>query len=62
MSGGGGALHEGGVGGGTRAAMTPAFDTPIECPEKKLTGLEGERNKQVTKLVSGLFLNNKSVL
>ena len=46
------ALHEGGVGGGTRAGMTPALDTPTECPEKKLTELEGERNKQGTKLVS----------
>ena len=49
------------MGGGTRAGMTPAFDTPTECPEKKLTELEGERNKQGTKLVSVLF-NNKSAL
>lgn len=30
------ALHDGGMGGGTRAGMTPAFDTPSVCPEKKL--------------------------
>lgn len=54
VGGGSGALHEGGMGGGTRAGMTPAFDTPIEWPEKKLTELEGERNKQGTKLVSVL--------
>ena len=52
VSGGSGALHEGGTGGGTRAGMTPALDKPIECPEKKLTELEGER-KEGTKLVSG---------
>ena len=48
------------MGGGTRAGMTPAFDTPTECPEKKLTELEGERNKQGTKLGYVLLDNNSA--
>ena len=40
-----GALHDGGMGGGTRAGVTPAFDTPTVCPDKKLTGLMGTRRK-----------------
>ena len=61
VGGGSGALHEGGMGGGTRAGMTPALDTPTECPEKKLTELEGERNKQGTKLVSVLRINKSAL-
>ena len=49
------------MGGGTRAGMTPALDTPTECPEKKLTELEGERNKQGTKLVSVLRINKSAL-
>lgn len=59
VGGGSGAPHERGMGGGTRAGMTPAFDTPTERPEKKLTELEGERNKPVTNLVSVLLTCNK---
>ena len=35
-----GATHVLGTGGGTKAGMTPAFDTPNVCTDKKLTDLK----------------------
>lgn len=44
------ALHVLGTGGGTRAGITPAFDTPIVRPEKKLTLLKiASRKYKLTK-------------
>lgn len=47
------------MGGGTRAGMTPALDTPTECPEKKLTELGGDRNKHRRNKV-GIYLTSKA--
>ena len=41
-----GATHVLGTGGGTKAGMTPAFDTPNVCTDKKLTDLKMDGKKK----------------